>query len=217
MTRSRGFTLLELLIGLTLLGFMLTLLFGGLRLAANSWNAVDDRAGRAADEEAGRTVIRRLVTHAQPLHLKRLVEQPLAFEGRREAMRMVAPLSEQVGLRTVELSVEADDQPDNPGGVKLVLRHGSIHYEVEQFVAALDGQPGHLLIGGLSEATFLYFGPEKRGDIPQWQEEWPNPDQFPTLVRLHLKPKNGTALDLDMMPMANGDRIATIRITPGPR
>ena len=37
--RQGGFTLLELLIAITLLGLILVLLFGGLRLGMRSWDA----------------------------------------------------------------------------------------------------------------------------------------------------------------------------------
>ena len=219
MNGSRGFTLLELLIGMTLLGFILALLFGGFRLAANSWNAVEDRAERAADEQAGRSLVRRLVTQAQPLHWKLPTGQPLAFEGQREALRLIAPLAGPIGLRVVELAIEPDDRPEHPGpAVRLVLRHGSVRYDIEQFAETVRGQQGHPLLAGLREATFSYFGPEKRGDTPQWLEQWSNPEQFPTLVRLHLAPKNAAPVDLDMVPMASGENNvgARVRLTAGP-
>jgi prepilin-type N-terminal cleavage/methylation domain-containing protein len=221
MNNSRGFTLLELLIGMTLLGFILALLFGGFRLAANSWNAVEERAERAADEQAGRAVVQRLVTYAQPLHWKLPTGPRLAFEGQPEALRLVAPLGGQIGLRVVELAVEPDDSPDphgTPGAaVRIVLRHGSLRYDIEQFAESVRDQTGRPLLGGLREATFSYFGPEKRGDTAQWLGQWTNPEQFPALVRLHLVPRNAAPIDLDMVPMANGDRSATSRITAGPR
>ncbi len=221
MNHSRGFTLLELLIGMTLLGFILALLFGGFRLALNSWNAVEERAERVADEQAGRAAVRRLVTYAQPLHWKAPTGQRLAFEGQREALRLIAPLGGQIGLRVVELTVVPDDSPDPPGApgaaVRIDLRHGSLRYDIEQFADSVRDQSGRPLFGGLREATFSYFGPEKRGDAAQWLDQWTNPEQFPTLVRLHLVPRNAAPVDLDMVPMANGDRTATSRITAGPR
>lgn len=217
MSNSRGFTLLELLIGMTLLGFMLALLFGGFRLAASSWNAFEDRAERAADEQAGRSAIRRLVANVQPIHFRQTADQALAFVGQSNTLRMMAPLSGQMGLRVVELSIEPDDSPDNPGGVRLVLRHGPVRYLAEEFIESGSDQPGHPVIEGLSEASFQYFGAEKRDDAPKWQEVWLNPNQFPQLVRLHLAPRNGTALDLDMPTMINGDWTATVRVTAGPR
>ncbi len=221
MNHSRGFTLLELLIGMTLLGFILALLFGGFRLAANSWNAVEERAERVADEQAGRAVVQRLVTYAQPLHWKLPTGQRLTFEGQPDALRLVAPLGGQIGLRVVELAVEPDDSPDPQGtpgpAVRIVLRHGSLRYDIEQFAESARDQTGRPLLGGLREATFSYFGPEKRGDTAQWLGQWTNPEQFPALVRLHLAPRNAAPMDLDMVPMANGDRSAASRITAGPR
>ena len=217
MSVSRGFTLLELLIGMALLGFLLALLFGGFRLASTSWNAIEDRAEKTQDDDAGISAIRRLVAAAQPMHLKEQANQPLAFSGNRQELRLMAPLTMQFGLRTVEVSIDPDDQAANAGGVRLVLRHGAVRFTGEQFAEDLRGNRDQVLVGRLSNANFAYFGPEKRGTEPQWWDDWPNPDQFPTLVRLHLVPRAGAAYDLDMTPMINGDRIASIRVTAGPR
>jgi general secretion pathway protein J len=219
MIRTHGFTLLELLIGLTLLGFILALLFAGFRLAANSWNAFEERAERAADEAAGQVLVRRLVTSAQPIHLRQVGLQPLAFEGRAGTLRLAAPLP-QLGLRAIELAIEpaAPAAGEGPGpAMQLVLRQASLRYEAEQFVAGLASQQGRPLVGRLAGAAFSYFGPARRGEPPQWQEEWSSPDQFPSLVRLHLAPRSAAAFDLDMAPMVNGDRTATVRLTVGPQ
>lgn len=217
MTGSRGFTLLELLIGMTLLGFILALLFGGFRLAARSWDAVEDRAERGTNEQAGRSVVGRLIANAQPVHLKRGTGTVLAFEGERHALRLIAPLG-QIGLRGVELTVEPQERanPSNPSW-RLVLRHSSVRYGAEQFVADRSQLEGRILVDGLNEAAFSYFGPENRGDSPQWQDQWQSTDGFPLLIRLRLAPKDSSAVVLDMAPMASGDRLATVRITAGPR
>ena len=44
---QRGFTLVEVLIAISLLGLMLVILFGGLRLGGRSWDAIEQRTGRA--------------------------------------------------------------------------------------------------------------------------------------------------------------------------
>lgn len=216
MNHSRGFTLLEMLIGMTLLGFILTLLFGGFRLASVSWNTVEERAERAADEQAGRSLVRQLITYAQPLHLKHLTEQRLAFEGGGDALRLVAPLG-QIGLRAVELTIEPEDKSENqPQGLRIVLRNGPLRYDAAVFSESITDQRKHLLLGDLSEATFSYFGKEKNADDPQWHDTWLNSDQFPLLVRLHLVGRDIAPFDLDMTPMANGKPIPTSRIVAGP-
>lgn len=215
MNRAHGFTLLELLIGLTLLGFLFALLFGGFRLAADGWNSIENQTERTADEDAALAAVRRIVAQTQPIHLKDQAKQSLAFAGRSQTLRLVAPVSSVIGLRTVELSVEPDGEA--AGGVSLLLRQGALTFTADQFSDSLTDQHGHLLIGDLHEARFSYFGPERRGQPPQWQDEWSNTEQFPTLVRLHLVFRNGAVLDWDTAPMATGDLVVTNRITVGPR
>ena len=45
--RVAGFTLLELLIAMSLLGFILALLFAGMRLGARSWDAGEARVEKS--------------------------------------------------------------------------------------------------------------------------------------------------------------------------
>lgn len=219
MRNARGFTLLEMLIGMTLLGFILALLYGGFRLASHSWNAFENRAERAADDQAGRALVRRLVSHAQPLHWKRLPGQPLAFTGQRESLRLVAPLTALVGLRLTELAIEQGSQaPDNAGGpLRVVLRDAPLRYDGDIFSDSFAEREAHPLFSGLADAGFAYFGPEKPGSPPQWWDAWPNPHRFPSLVRLRIVPASGVPFNLDMVPVASGDRFATVRAVGGPQ
>jgi len=213
MKRHRGFSLMELLVGMTLLGFLLALLYGGFRLAANSWDVTERRTAIATDQEAGRSVVRRLITEAQPFHLKSVQGQPLAFEGGPDSLRLVAPLG-QIGPRVVELAVinEAD-----AGSLRLVLRHGPVRFEAERLADSIDDRSGHPVLGNLGKAAFAYFGSEKRSDPPEWHDRWLDPEQFPALIRLHLASRDGTAMDLDVAPVISGNRLANMRITAGPR
>lgn len=214
MNTERGFTLLELLIGMALLGLILALLFGGFRLASNSWDAAEMRGERTADELLGRMLVRRLVTQLQPLRWNRAVNRPIAVAGEREVLRAVAPLSGQAGvggLRVIELRVErvaARPQAGEKGAgpLRLILRHAPPRYDAAYFADSLGDVPSHLILGDLEAAEFSYFGPEKRGEPPRWQETWTNPEQLPRLVRLRLASKDAGWADLIMTPMINGDR-----------
>jgi prepilin-type N-terminal cleavage/methylation domain-containing protein len=213
MSRSRGFSLLELLIGLTLLGFLLAILYGGFRLAANSWEMTEGRTATAADQEAGRAAIRRLIVEAQPFHLTAAPGQSLAFEGSRDALRLVAPIG-RIGPRVVELAIVDGAAA---GGTKLLLRHGPVRFDAGRFGDTLDGQASHPVLGGLNKAVFAYFGPEKQGDPPAWHDQWLAQESFPAMVRLHLDHDDGTTFDLDVAPTISGNRLAGTRITAGPQ
>jgi general secretion pathway protein J len=208
MNDARGFTLLELMIGMTLLGFILALLFGGFRLAATSWDAVETRIERTNDEQLARALVRRLLAQMQPVHWKKAPNAPIAFTGEQGVLRALAPLTGQAGaggLRLIELGreSEATTTPDK-GPLRLVLRQAPVRYDVENFASGLGDAKSFVVLGNLNAVDFSYFGPEKRGAAPSWQDTWLNPDQLPQLVRLRLKSREGGWSDLIVAPMIGG-------------
>ncbi len=208
MNAARGFTLLELLIGMTLLGFILALLFGGFRLAANSWDAVETRIERTNDEQLARALVRRLLAQMQPVRWKKAVNVPIAFIGEQGVVRALAPLTGQAGaggLRVIELGREGEEATATGKGLlRLVLRQAPVRYDVESFASGLGEAKSYLVLGNLDAVEFSYFGPEKRGEPPRWQDAWTNQEQLPQLVRLRLKSREGGWSDLVVAPIVGG-------------
>jgi general secretion pathway protein J len=204
MNATRGFTLLELVIGMTLLGFILALLFGGFRLAANSWDAVETRIERTNDEQLARALVRRLLAQMQPVRWKKALNLPIAFVGEQGVLRALAPLTGQAGaggLRLIELGREREEATaTGEGMLRLVLRQAPVRYDVENFASGLSDAKSYLVLSHLDAVEFSYFGPEKRGEPPRWQDVWTNQEQLPQLVRLRLKSREAGWSDLVVAP-----------------
>lgn len=203
MKASRGFTLLELLIGLTLFGFVLALLLGGFRLASTSWDAVASRSEATANIQLGYNFMRRLLSQLQPLHWKKAMNQPMAFKGERTSLQAVAALPNQQssgGLQVIELAVQTDEQ--SQGLFHLVLRHAPLRRDSEQFIGGLDNaKEGHIILDGLTAVEFNYFGPEKVDDPPRWLDHWSNPQQLPQLIAVRATSDKVGWTDLIVAPM----------------
>lgn len=201
----RGFTLLELLIGLTLLGFVLALLFGGFRLASRSWDAVTARTENTTNEQLARSLARRLITQAQPMRWKKGINPRIAFVGEPGTFIAVAPLSGPLGaggLAVIELKATSGPAETGSGdSFRLILRLAPLRYQDEVFSDALAEAEEHMLLDGLSAVEFSYFGSEKPGAPPTWQGTWSNPDQLPKLVRLRLQSAEDGWTDLIVSPM----------------
>lgn len=216
MSRVRGFTLLELLIGLSLLGLLLAVLFGGFRLASDSWDRVESRGREIANEQLGRAFVRRMVTQLQPLKWARSPEKPLAFFGQANLLHGIAPLSGLTGgLRVVQLAVEPATGVDGP--FMLVVRQLPLNHDEERFDTGVGEAKAHIVLGGLAAAEFSYFGADKPDEPPSWRDTWANPGKLPRLIRLSTRMANQHPWpDLVVAALISGDRSAAATAQVGP-
>lgn len=89
---SRGFTLVELLIALVLIGLVMLLLFGGLRLSTRSWDSSEAHRQRVAEQYRVQQLLRQLISQARNLRVRGDTgEALLAFQGEPDELVFVAP------------------------------------------------------------------------------------------------------------------------------
>jgi len=186
--RQNGFTLLELLIGMVLLGMMLTLLFGGLRLGSRSWDSGDQRADASAQLRAIHGFIRRELGQALPLRWKNEVDTRLAFEGTSDTLKFVAPLSAQAGVGGLYLlGLELEN---GEAGRNLIIRRMLTDPAAKDFSSLEQGEKS-ILADRVENMTIAYFGSATAEGEPGWQEKWDDPQRLPLLVRIQVELKDG--------------------------
>ena len=124
-TGERGFTLLELLIAMTLLGLLMLGLFGGLRLGVRVWEAGDAQSADRMRIEAVQRFIRGYLGRARPLVVAdRRGDDVIAFIGRDAGLEFTTALPAHLsagGFDHVALSLA-----DLDGRKGLILRHGPL-------------------------------------------------------------------------------------------
>ena len=92
--REAGFTLLELLVSMTLLSLLLVALSGGVHFAGRAWQMQEDRIGRQGDIQAVQNALRQMLASGQ------------SFDGGAESLRFVGKLPSALargGLFDMEL------------------------------------------------------------------------------------------------------------------
>ena len=152
---QKGFTLLELLIGMVLLGMILTLLFGGLRLGARSWDSGDKRADDSAQLRAIHCFMRRELSQVFPLRWKNEADTRLAFAGASDALKFVAPLPVQVsggGLYLLGLELENGEE-----GQRLIMKRALTNPEAKDFSSLEQGEKS-VLADHIEKMSISYFG-----------------------------------------------------------
>lgn len=213
---ASGFTLIELLIGLTLLGFILSLLLAGFRLAAQSWDSVEQKMDRNAQEQAVRQFLRQLLTQTRIRHWAGSANRQMAFFGTPGQIRSISSLPPQFeggGPQIVGLDVIK-----HQGQATLSFRRAYLGPNIRDF-SILDAQEDQrILIEGAGGISFDYYGAEKPGTQPGWHDRWESRDAMPQLVRIRIDAGTGTPWPDLVIPifLVDIDALCPVNVFPVP-
>ena len=186
--RSQGFTLLELLIGMTLVGFILSLLFAGLNLGTRSWEAGEQRMVTSSRQAVVVDFIRRAIEQTYPLRWRVGEEDRLAFAGEAESPRFVGTVAMHDGASGNHLI--ALDLIDGETGRDLVMRWQLPDPGAPGFEPIEQAEP-KVLIKAVKEMAFAFFGVQSETEDPAWHDQWLDQKTPPELIRLQLTMENG--------------------------
>lgn len=190
---QQGFTLLELLISLTLLGLILVLLFGGLRLSVRSWDSVQKRVDTLNSVRSVESFLRREMERVYPYRWKAGLPQRLAFVGERHKLFFVAPLPSRIGVGglyaiTLELEQTAD-------GRRLTWKQVPVDPSMQDF-STLEPVKEMQLVGAelnaVDDIWLSYFGRETETAAPRWVERWDSVVTLPQLIRIQVRFADGS-------------------------
>jgi general secretion pathway protein J len=186
--RSGGFTLVELLVAITLFALLAVALFGGLRFGMRATEAGTARLDWSAEIAAAAGFLRSELADAQPLDkTDDDGNKVVAFEGESDSIEFVAstpaPLAEG-GWHVVHLALEP-----GPGGGRLVVRARLVRADGGE---ATEGPAARsVLLEHVSSLDIAYFGALAEGDTPDWHDRWEDAAQLPALVRLRIEFADG--------------------------
>jgi general secretion pathway protein J len=181
--KSQGFTLVEILLALSLMAMLLALAYGGLRA---STRATDK--GQAVLEYSGRVrmahqFVRKQVNQMIPLAFAESQDaERSVFTGDPMKIRYVAPMPGYLGFGGPQVQELAIVRGEN--GDALVLSHALLQGFEEQ---RLYERAPILLIENIERAEFSFLGRDENGELLPWLSQWDQPETLPDAVALDIE------------------------------
>ena len=174
--RSAGFTLMETLVSLIVLGFIIGGLAQGMRFGVSVW----DRQVRTIDRDSALDstdrVLRMLLSRMAPGD----DPQVPAIDGDAERLSFTADLPVNAPASPMRLAdVTLDESADD----RLVLRW-TTHLHARRLVRPLVQRS--ILLSGVRRLRFAYFRPQTAHDAAGWVTSWQSANP-PELVRMHIE------------------------------
>jgi general secretion pathway protein J len=199
--RGGGFTLVELLVSLSLFVLLSMLLFGGFHFGLRAWEAGSSRSERSQQVELAQTLLRGqlqqavmpravLPTAGQPASgfLGGIEPQdappppPDAFLGTAGELRFVAPLPARGAVGGLALFTLRR----RPSAGRQDLAIDWALYRAAS--PGLEARPAEetVLLDGIAGLAIDYFGAPEPGSPAQWLSAWPPRNRLPALVRIRI-------------------------------
>ncbi len=202
MIRNHGFTLLELMVALSLLTLLAGLMFGGFRIASHAWQTVDEHNSQLSETVQAQRFLRRLLARSQARSVPETRDVSLlSFQGDQRSLIFLSTLPQRDSRVTQPawfyLALD-DSVPEQPmlelktqalaGLDAPTPEQPEITFDWYQLVDDFQHPNGLAPLLTLPAAAFRldYLPSEENGLQPGWQADWQQQDSLPLLVRLQL-------------------------------
>ena len=191
MNKSAGFTLIEVLIAMTMLSLMVVLLFSSLTIGAKSWEQGENKIADVNEIAVVQQFFNHHLAHATPQwnDFDPEKDRVFSFQGKKQSLQFVAAFpasAERAGLQLFNLELKKKD------------KQHFIDVTLTPFFPLSEGeewfQDDVELVRGVERFELSYFGLNDETGEFVWQSEWLNKEQQPRLVKILLELDDGRYL-----------------------
>ena len=177
-----GFTLLELLISMTLVGLLMAVVFGSLRFGAHAWERSEAQNSGTDEIRLLQTKLRHELERAYPFFV---VTDPtrasIDFNGTTEELIFLAPMANALGP-AARARIKVARTPEGDGMRFVLTERPELSLPDES-----EGSQTEVLLFGLTGLEFAYFGKEMLDESPRWHESWQGQTRLPQLIRMRAE------------------------------
>ncbi|MBI4844593.1 MAG: prepilin-type N-terminal cleavage/methylation domain-containing protein [Nitrospirae bacterium] len=170
----RGFTILEIVVAMTIMSIITVIVGSVFRLAVNAWEKGDSETGETQKLRILSGFISQQIKSAYPYQLTVDDERIVLFKGERDSVMFVTTI--------------ADSSFHGFKWVRYEYRNGVLYYKEgslpdKEFHDKISGED-EVLDPNIGKVTFSYF----LSDEEKWVDSWELGEAFPDAVRVQIEP-----------------------------
>jgi general secretion pathway protein J len=195
---SSGFTLLELLISLTIMGLIVVVVFGAFRIGVRAWEKGEKDVETHQRQRVVLNLIKRQLASIFVHKVGNANSRPFFLKGDKKSMEFLSNTSimpgNQSGLVYARYVVKPEDEDEKE---RLGFYEKNFALQDKEKMEDLNEEDFLMLISDVHNIEFEYLKGQDGEEILEWEETWdPDKDKgFPRAVKVTLK------VDADMAPI----------------
>ncbi len=215
---QRGFTLVELLLSMVLLGMILVLAYSGLRTSTRAVDRGEDYIDRINRVRLVQQFLRDQLSRSLPLIMDDQdraqddVPNVIIFEGSDDSMRWVAPMPGYLGRggpheQVLKLERSAE-------GYELLYAFQLLGTTEASDPMDNPDRPPVVLLDQIESGSFQYMTVDDEQEPTDWLDDWEDPSVSPLVVRIELEMERESRLFWPTMNVATLIDGMTTRTAP---
>lgn len=209
--RQAGFTLVELLLAVTLMSLLLALAYGGLRAASRASESGQEVLSESSRLRITHQFVRKQLNLMLPLAFEDSETEPpvrVSFEGDASRVLFVGPMPGYLARGGPQ--VQLMEFVDGAQGLQLQFSHAPLLGFERAMLLERDPV---VLLEGIAGGGFSFLTYDEEGLPMDWVESWEEQPQPPTVVRLDLEFAEDSAVDWP--PLISAAKLDPSTVVPG--
>ena len=180
--KNSGFTLLEVMLAMTLLSIMMVLLFGSLRIGAESWDKGESKIAEVNEKAVVYQFFKRHLPSIPPLWDNFSDDEKyFSFQGEQDKLQFVSVFPASAGRKGLQLFEVGLDKVDK----------GVVKVQLKPFYPPSEGQQWQqeevILLENVKEFELVYFGKENVDSDGSWADSWQEKKYLPALIKIKIE------------------------------
>ena len=203
---SRGLTLVEILVAMTLFSLVLTMIYGSMYSAGKSWQQSEARIEQNTDTRLELSFIKKQLAQAIPLIFLDGINNQVIFRGERDAIHFISILpSHRGGSGLNLLTINTTNYKDNKA-LTLTYRPLTSDLDMNNLEISEDDK-SIILIENIEKIECSYYGSEQDLFDPLWFDEWVDEQRLPILAKIHLETSDAELYIPDIVVRLHNDTV----------